>query len=133
MSENAFKAAPLSVTAPFFVSRLGPQVNAMTGADPGPVGEQLARLGPERRAFAARQMEMLGAISQGLAGRPYAERRAILAHLAPQLAAQGVPPAILAAFDPTDANLAAAAGEAEAVRRAVQPGAGWPEAESAQS
>ena len=124
MSENALKIAPVSVTAPFFVSRLGPQVNAMTGAaaDPGPLGEQLARLGPEQRAFAARQMEMLGAISQGLAGRAYPERRAILRHMAPQLAAQGVPPAILAAFDPTDANLATAAGEAEAVRRAVQPG-----------
>jgi hypothetical protein len=67
-------------------------------------------------------MELLGAISQGLAGRAYPERRAILMHMAPQLAAQGMPPAILAAFDPTDANLAAAAGEAEAVKRIVQPG-----------
>ena len=124
MSENALKAAPISVTAPFLVSGPGPQVNAMTGAaaDPGPLEQQLARLGPVQRAVAARRMEMLGAISQGLAGRAYPERRAILSHMAPQLAAQGVPPAILAAFDPTDANLATAAAEAEAVRRAVQPG-----------
>jgi len=122
MSENALKATPVSVSAP------GPEVNAMTGgaADPGPLAQRLAALGPAQRAATARRMEMLGAISQGLAGRAYAERRAILGHMAPQLAGEGVPPAMIAALDPTDANLAAAAGEAEAVRGmlAAKPQAG---------
>jgi len=122
MSENALKATPVSVSAP------GPEVNAMTSAaaDPGPLAQRLAALGPAQRAATARRMEMLGAISQGLAGRAYAERRAILGHMAPQLADEGVPPAMIAAFDPTDANLAAAAREAEAVRGmlAAKPQAG---------
>ena len=111
MSQNALQATPVSVSAS--------ESYAMTGqaaADPGPAAKRLAALGPEQRAATARRMEVLGAISQGLAGRPYGERRAILGHMAPQLAAQGAPPAMIAAFDPTDTNLAAAAREAEAVR-----------------
>jgi hypothetical protein len=115
MAANALKTVPTSVTG----AVPGPQINGMTGAamDAGPLGQRLALLSPEQRVIAARRMEMLGAISQGLAGRAYPERRAILDHMTPQLAAHGVPPALIAAFDPTDANLAAAAGEAEAVRR----------------
>jgi hypothetical protein len=59
---------------------------------------------------------MLGAIGHGLAGRPYAERRALLAHLAAPLAAQGLAPAAVADFDPTDDNLAAVIGQADTVR-----------------
>ena len=117
MSQNALRATPVSVSAP--------ESYAMTGAAPGPatLSARLAALSPEQRAATVRRMEMLGAISQGLAGRAYGERRAILGHMAPQLAAQGAPPAMIAAFDPTDANLAAAADEAEAVRGmlAAQP------------
>ena len=45
------------------------------------------------------------AMAQGLRGRPYAERSAILAHLSPVLSAQGFPAQTVRAFDPTDDNL----------------------------
>jgi hypothetical protein len=80
-------------------------VNAFTGAPN--LASSVAGLAPGARAAAAGRAEILGAIGQGLAGRPYAERRALLAHLTPQLAARGVPAAAVADFDPTDANLAA--------------------------
>jgi hypothetical protein len=78
--------------------------------------QRIAGLNPGQRAAAARQAEILAAVGQGLGGRPYGERRALLAHLAPQLAAAGVPAAAVAGFDPTDDNLAAAVGQAAAVR-----------------
>lgn len=62
------------------------------------------------QALAARQAEILMVAGQGLAARPYAERKQILNHMAPHLAALGVDGA--AGFDPTDANLARAVGEA---------------------
>jgi hypothetical protein len=84
--------------------------NAMTGPTP------VARLTPGQQAAAARRAEILGAIGQGLAGRPYGERRALLAHLTPQLAAGGLPPAAVAGFDPTDANLAGVVAQAAQLR-----------------
>jgi hypothetical protein len=121
MSKESNAMTPVSVVGP----PPGPEVNAMTGDDgaAGALREQIARLDPQQRDAAARQAEILGAIGQGLAGRPYGERRALLAHMAPQLAARGVPPGAIAAFDPSDANLAAAMAEAGALSRmlAAQP------------
>jgi hypothetical protein len=105
---------PTSVVA----TQPGPDVNAMSGrtSAAGGLKDQIGRLNPQQKLAAARQAEILSAIGQGLAGRPYGERRAVLAHMAPQLAARGVPPAAIAAFDPSDANLAAALAEAGALR-----------------
>jgi hypothetical protein len=52
-------------------------------------------------------------VGRGLAALPYAQRAPALAHLAPRLAATGLSPQIIAGFDPTDANLAAAASAAD--------------------
>jgi hypothetical protein len=109
---NALTSAPVSLSPP-------PETNAMTGTSPG-AAAQLARLTPAGRTLAAQRADVLGAISQGLAGRPYGERALILAHMAPKLAALGVPTALLARFDPTDTNLAAVSAEAGEVRRAAQ-------------
>ncbi|MGH7025503.1 MAG: hypothetical protein ACREEB_18195, partial [Caulobacteraceae bacterium] len=80
-----------------------------------------ATLSPEQRAAAASHAEILGAVSQGLAGRPYQERRAILAHMAPALGSRGVTPEALAGFDPTDANLAGVVGQAVILRGMLGP------------
>jgi hypothetical protein len=87
-------------------------LNTFAPQAPSDLDHALATLSPDQRAAAARQAEILAAVGQGLAGRPYAERRAILAHMAPHLAARGVPPAVAATFDPTDENLAAAVSQA---------------------
>jgi len=85
-------------------------------ADNEALGQRIAALTPDQRAAAAGQAEMLSAIGQGLAARSYAERRAILAHMGPHLAARGVAPDALSGFDPTDANLAATVGQAVILR-----------------
>lgn len=91
--------------------------NAMT-ADP-PAGaslaDRIAGMSDEARASAARQAEILGAVAAGLKGHPYTERRALLTHLAPALAARGLPPQAIDAFDPTDDNLDATAASAQAL------------------
>ncbi|MDE2356852.1 MAG: hypothetical protein KGL69_08875 [Alphaproteobacteria bacterium] len=97
-----------------------------TAAPPGPAAPEamaqdpdlqarLANLDPPARAQAAGQAELLASLAQGLRGQPYAERGRILTHLAPALAARGVPPGALSGFDPTDAALEAAAAQALAL------------------
>lgn len=71
---------------------------------PGPV------LSPTDRA------DIWATMAEGLRGRPYAERPAVLAHLSPVLARQGFPVEAVRAFDPTDENLD---GFAAAVRDAA--------------
>ena len=90
------------------------------------LGQQIAALSPDQRAAAARQAEILAALGQSLAGRPYGERRAILAHMAPHLAVRGVAPATVAGFDPTDSNLAASVGHA-VILRGMLTGAAAPD------
>ena len=99
-------------------------VNAFDPQGPDDFGQAIASLSPAQRAAAVRQAEILAAVGQGLAGRPYAERRAILAHMAPHLAARGVPPAATATFDPTDDNLAAAVSQAVSLRTRLASGPG---------
>jgi hypothetical protein len=88
--------------------------NALTGAARLP--DTIAAMSPDQKAAGAQRAEMLAAIGAGLAGRPYEERRALLAHLAGPLAARGLAPAAVAGFDPTDDNLAAVIAQAEKVR-----------------
>jgi hypothetical protein len=119
MNHDSNAMTPTSVVA----APPGPDVNAMSvqASAGGGLADQIARLNPPQRLAAARQAEILSVIGQGLAGRPYGERRAVLAHMAPQLAARGVPPAAIAAFDPSDTNLAAALAEAGALRALLSP------------
>jgi len=117
--ENAMTAGPRTAAAN--------QVNAFragraeaAGPTPGLAG-RIAALTPDQKAHAARQAEILVAVGQSVAGRSYAERRAILAHMTPHLAGRGVEPQAVAAFDPTDANLASAVGHAVILRGMLAP------------
>ncbi len=104
---NAFKVGQ-SLKAQAGSNAFAPQPPATAvppAADP-PSPEWLQSLGGAQRLQASQQAEILGTLGQGLANLPYASRGAVLAHLAPVLAARGLPPAAIAAFDPTDANLA---------------------------
>lgn len=76
------------------------------GAAPAPA-TPLPGLDPAARAQAARRAQILAAVATGLGQFPYSQRRAILGHLTPALATQGLDPKAVAAFDPTDANLEA--------------------------
>ena len=98
---------PSSAQAP---RRDGSSPDAPFGTPWDEVREQVAALSPEARDVAARRAEILAVAGQGLAERPYAERKAILAHMASHLATLGVAGAD--GFDPTDANLSRAVGEA---------------------
>ena len=99
-----------------------PTTNAMLGPAPGATAldRQFSALTPPQKAAAARQAEILSVVGQGLLAYPYGERRAILDHLTPALAARGVAPAMLGAFDPTDANLAETLGAVTAIRRRLE-------------
>jgi hypothetical protein len=97
----------------------GTKMNAFNVNGETDPGRGIAALAPEARAAAARRAEVLAAVGRGLASRPYAERRAIIAHLTPQLVGQGVPAAELVEFDPSDENLAAAVGQASALQAAL--------------
>lgn len=101
------------------IAQGGMKMNAFSVKGETDPGRGIAALAPEARAAAARRAEILATIGRGLASRPYAERRAIIAHLTPQLVGQGLPAAELAQFDPSDENLAAAVGQASALREAL--------------
>jgi hypothetical protein len=124
MSDNALNnavgprpAAPLTAYVNAFRAGRAETAPAPDGQpDPDALRRQIAALTPPQRAAAARQAEILGALGQGLAGRPYAERRALLAHMTPALAARGVDPAAIAGFDPTDVNLSAAMTQAAGLK-----------------
>lgn len=104
---NAFKVGhslKTQVVSNAFAPR-PPATDAPQTADP-PSQEWIQSLGGAQRVQASQQAEILGTLGQGLANLPYASRGAVLAHLAPALTARGLPPAAIAAFDPTDENLA---------------------------
>jgi len=92
--------------------------NAMTGADPAAqaLRERIGALNPAQRAFAGHQAEIMTVVGQGLAQLPYAQRRSVLDHMTPALAARGVAPGAIQEFDPTDENLQSALGSAQAIR-----------------
>ncbi len=71
---------------------------------------------------AQRRAEIYSTIGAALLGQPYAERRAILAHLSPALEKEGLSRAAIARFDPTDDAIASSIQSAHAVGRAVQAG-----------
>jgi hypothetical protein len=120
--DNAFASAPATPLAAANALRAGRAEAPAPAAPPDPeaLRRQIAALTPPQRAAAGRQAEILGALGQGLAGRPYAERRALLAHLTPALAARGVDPAAITGFDPTDANLAAAVTQAAGLKAMLE-------------
>jgi hypothetical protein len=97
--------------------------NAMTGTDgPGEgLSGRIAALDPAQRAVAGRRAEILGAVGQGLAGLAPGQRRAALDHITPALVATGVPADAIAAFDPTDENLAAVVAEARSLTKMLAP------------
>ena len=92
--------------------------NALTDAAPN--GEDTLRahvagMSAGERARAGEQADLLAGLGQGLKSVPYTERPAVLAHLKPALAARGVPPSAITAFDPTDENLDAAVASARSM------------------
>jgi hypothetical protein len=96
--------------------------NALTAtASAGdPLEAQIGALDGPGRARAAEQADLLASLGSGLRAYPYAQRPGILAHLAPALAARGVPRQVLARFDPTDEALAAVRGQALALGARLQ-------------
>ncbi|HZL00966.1 MAG TPA: hypothetical protein VFC47_13830 [Caulobacteraceae bacterium] len=91
------------------------QGNALTGYGADPSRETqaaIAAMTPAQRAQGAKSAEILAAMGQGLRAVPYPARRPVLDHLTPALAARGIDPAAVAAFDPTDANLDAHVAQA---------------------
>lgn len=89
--------------------------NPFRGADSAALSQRVAALDKAGRGQATQQAEILGSVGAGLAAMPYPQRRTVLDHMMPVLAARGLPPAAVAAFDPTDANLAAAVAQASAL------------------
>jgi hypothetical protein len=55
----------------------------------------------------------------GLTGVPYAQRPAILSHLAPALEAEGIPAATVTSFDPTDEALLMSVDQARAAQTLI--------------
>lgn len=103
-AQNAFSPAPAPQPPP-------PVPEAPPAAPDAPPWEPAARA------------DLIAGIAQGLQGAPYGERRAMLTHLTPALAAHGLPAAAIRDFDPTDANLQAVASQ---VRSLAAGGAAEP-------
>ncbi len=131
---NAFAAGralahPASITQP-----PAPEENAMT-ATPAPaspaalptalptLGARIATMAPAQRQAAAAQADKLAAVGLGLRSVAYAERPAVLAHLAPALARAGIDPAAIAGYDPSDDNLDAQVAAMLSFKRTLE-GAG---------
>ncbi len=95
----------------------GIQGKAFTGyeADPAATVDGLAQLTPAQRAIASDRADILANMALGLKARPYGERAAILAHIAPDLAAHGIAPDMVSAFDATDENLDGVAASARSL------------------
>jgi len=116
---NAMTAGPRAALANH-VNAFRAGLAEAAGSAPDIAG-RIAALTLDQKAAAARQAEILAAVGQSLAARPYEERQAILAHMTPHLAGQGVAPGAVAEFDPTDANLASAVGQAVILRGMLVP------------
>lgn len=84
-----------------------------------PEGEARTALDPVQR-----RAELFGALGLALLGRPYDERRAILAHLAPVLTKEGLSVSTIARFDPTDAAIEESLERARALGAPSQAGEG---------
>ncbi|HWE98688.1 MAG TPA: hypothetical protein VG248_02725 [Caulobacteraceae bacterium] len=99
----------------------GTNAMARGTADAGPA-DPIGALAPAQRATAARRAELRGAMAAGVIQRPYEERRAIIAHLAPALQAQGMTAAAIGSFDPTDEALAGLRQTAAGLLERLSPG-----------
>ncbi|MGH7011310.1 MAG: hypothetical protein ACREEX_10785, partial [Caulobacteraceae bacterium] len=73
-----------------------------------------------QRLMAARRAEILTSMATGLKSRPYEERGAIVAHLAPQLTKLGIAPSLISGFDPTDFDVEALAATTARLARTLQ-------------
>ncbi len=93
------------------------EAKAPTGAPPAdpPLARRIAAMSQAERASASQRADLLAAVGLGLKGVPYAERAAVLSHMTAALAAHGLPPAAIAAFDPTDEALDAAVASARSL------------------
>jgi hypothetical protein len=109
---NAFHAGQSLATAP--TSRSDPLFQFTN-----PITGKLALADQAQTDQAARRAELLGAIGMGLTGVPYAQRPAILAHLAPALEAEGIPAATVTGFDPTDEALSLSVDQARAAQALI--------------
>jgi hypothetical protein len=112
---NAFQAGQA------LAQRTAAGANALTspaGAGPDPMStlrSRIAAMNDAERARAGEQADLLAGVGQGLQSVPYTERAAVLAHLAPALAARGVPAAAMTAFDSTDEALGATVTSARSI------------------
>ena len=106
--QNAFRSARALAGEPMAANAFSPQTPGNTAGPPA-----MAGLDDSARARAAEQMDLVGAIGAGLKSHAYTERRALLDHMTPALAARGVPPGVITAFDPTDENLDAMIADAQ--------------------
>ena len=99
--------------------------NAMASPLPaaasGQAADPVVALTPPQRQAASQRVELIGALASALASRPYEERGAILAHMAPALGATGLPAEAISRFDPTDEALEEARAEAEQWRGRLAP------------
>ena len=93
----------------------------LPAATPGQAADPVAALTPGQRQAASQRVELIGALASALASRPYEERGAILAHMAPALGATGLPAEAISRFDPTDEALQEARAEAEQWRGRLAP------------
>lgn len=106
---NAFRAGQgLATSRAGSSGSLDQLTNAVTG--------RLALADPAYAARAARRADLLGAIGLGLSGVTYAQRPAILAHLAPVLEQEGIPANTVTSFDPTDEALSQAIDQAHSAK-----------------
>ena len=106
---NAFRAGQaLSATGPNGNDPLSRFTNAITG--------RLALANEAQANQATRRADLLGAVGIGLSSLPYAQRAAVLAHLAPALEAEGIPADTVTSFNPTDGALSMSIDQARAAK-----------------
>lgn len=120
MMANSFRipAPTPRLLAPYVNAFAAGQAMGKPAADDG-VAARVAALTPDARARSLRQAELLANVGVGLRGVAYGERRAVLGHIAPALAARGVPAGDIAAFDPTDEAIDAVVAQAARLGRMI--------------
>ena len=130
---NAFAPPAMARGSPATSILPAAVANAATGSpgseqDPAAIDAALAAMSGPRRLAAARQADKLAAVGMGLRSLAYGERRAVLTHMGPALARNGLDPAAIASFDPTnealDAQVATAMGLKSALEATPADGGG---------
>lgn len=83
------------------------------------IAGQIGTLDAQQRALATEHASTIGAIGIRLLEVPYEQRKVAIQSLLPALAERGFKPEELSSFDPTDANLNGAIGQAMTIKDAV--------------